>query len=79
MIEQHKCLCNIHCQTPANTTKKTNIISKMSIKYSDFKMKEKKPPLFHPVKKTRGSVGWICVAHLSDQPETRIAYGCHVC
>ena len=27
----------------------------------------------------RGSMGWACFAHLSDQPITRIAYGGHVC
>ena len=70
MIEQHKCLCNIHCQTPANTTKKTNIISKMSIKYSEFKMKKKKTPLFHPVKITRGSVGWTCQTNQKQELHT---------
>ena len=31
------------------------------------------------IKLTRGSEGWICVAHLSVQLETWIAYGIHVC
>ena len=31
------------------------------------------------IERTRGSVGWVCVAHLSDQLEIRIAYDDHVC
>jgi hypothetical protein len=28
---------------------------------------------------TSGSEGRVCVIYMSDQPEKRFAYGCHVC